>query len=177
MKRVLALAILATATVFGAPACSDSNSPTSTTPGSTEVTTFTAHLLPANEVPPITGADGSATGDVTIKLIVAKDDSGTAKSASIDFTGTFSGFVPGTALTAAHIHPGAAGESGSPLVSTTIASGEVSFPNGSGTMNKTGLTLPVDQAAAIVANPSGYYFNVHTAAHPGGAARGQLVKQ
>ena len=37
----------------------------------------------------------------------------------------------------------------------------------------------LDQADAtnIVANPAGFYFNVHTAINPGGAVRGQLVKQ
>lgn len=175
MKRILALAALAA--LFGAAACNDSSSPTATTNGSTEVTTFKATLSAANEVPAITGADGAAAGDVTIKLIVAKDDSGTPKSASVDFTGTFSGFTAGSALTAAHIHGGAAGVNGAILVNTTIASGEVSFPNGTGTLSKTGLTLDAALASDIVANPSNYYFNVHTAAHPGGAARGQLVKQ
>jgi hypothetical protein len=32
-------------------------------------------------------------------------------------------------------------------------------------------------AQAIISNPSGYYFNIHTALTPGGAIRGQLVKQ
>jgi hypothetical protein len=32
-------------------------------------------------------------------------------------------------------------------------------------------------AQAIINNPAGYYFNVHTALTPGGAIRGQLVKQ
>jgi hypothetical protein len=37
----------------------------------------------------------------------------------------------------------------------------------------------VDAALAqtIINNPAGYYFNIHTAANPGGVARGQLVKQ
>ena len=32
-------------------------------------------------------------------------------------------------------------------------------------------------AQQIIDNPNGYYFNVHTTLNPGGAARGQLVKQ
>jgi CHRD domain len=175
MKRVLALAVLAT--IFGAAACDSNSTPTSTTSGSTEVTNFVAEISAANEVPAITGADGSASGTVNIKIFVAKDDSGTPKSASVDFVGSFSGFPAGSALTAAHIHGGAAGVNGGILVSTTIASGEVSFPNGTGTMSRTALSLDANLASQIIANPSGYYFNVHTAAHPGGAARGQLVKQ
>jgi hypothetical protein len=31
--------------------------------------------------------------------------------------------------------------------------------------------------ANIIANPAGFYFNVHTMMHQGGAARGQLVLQ
>jgi hypothetical protein len=30
---------------------------------------------------------------------------------------------------------------------------------------------------AIVANPAGFYFNVHTTLNPGGAVRGQLSAQ
>jgi hypothetical protein len=29
----------------------------------------------------------------------------------------------------------------------------------------------------IIANPNGYYFNVHSALNPGGAVRAQLVRQ
>ena len=45
------------------------------------------------------------------------------------------------------------------------------------TVNVT-LTAPVSQvdAAAIMANPAAYYFNVHTQLNPTGAARGQLVR-
>ena len=175
MKRVLALAVLAT--IFGAAACSNDSTPTGTTSGSTEVTSFRAQIAAPNEVPAITGSDGSAAGTVDIKIIVAKDDAGTPKSASVDFVGNFSGFAPGTALTAAHIHDGVAGVNGAILVNTTIASGEVSFPNGTGTLSKTALSMDANLASQIIANPSAYYFNVHTAAHPGGAARGQLVKQ
>jgi filamentous hemagglutinin family protein len=32
------------------------------------------------------------------------------------------------------------------------------------------------EAQQIVANPAGYYFNVHTQLNPGGAVRGQLTR-
>jgi hypothetical protein len=38
-------------------------------------------------------------------------------------------------------------------------------------MNATG-----DQLTAIMNNPAGYYFNVHTQQNPNGVMRGQLVR-
>ncbi len=63
-------------------------------------------------------------------------------------------------LTGAHIHQGAAGANGSILVD----------------FNATfmGTTTDTD-AGAIAANPSGFYVNLHNAAFPGGAIRGQLT--
>ena len=37
--------------------------------------------------------------------------------------------------------------------------------------------LSQTDATNIAANPAGFYFNVHTPLNPGGAVRGQLVKQ
>jgi len=171
MMRSLALVFGAAVLLAG---CSSSVTPTAST-ANTQKFTFTAQLSPANEVPtPVVGAEVNGSGSVTVVMFIAKDANGNSTSASIDFDATFSGFPPGTALTAAHIHPGAAGQSGNPLVSTTIASGEVTMPNGSGTLSKKALNVSVDNANAIVANPSGFYFNIHTATNPGGAARGQL---
>jgi hypothetical protein len=41
---------------------------------------------------------------------------------------------------------------------------------------KNGINVPADKAAAILANPAGHYFNVHTALNPNGAMRGQLSR-
>jgi len=67
--------------------------------------------------------------------------------------------------TAAHIHEGAAGTSGPPVVTLEAPTGgEVS-----------GCASASDeQIAAIEANPAGFYVNVHNAEYPGGAVRGQL---
>jgi hypothetical protein len=41
--------------------------------------------------------------------------------------------------------------------------------------DKQGVTMTVDQANSIIANPGAFYVNIHTAANPGGVARGQLT--
>ncbi len=119
-------------------------------------------------------ASGSATATLTFNL--TKDSAGTITAVSFDVSVTAAGFPSGTALTKAHIHPGAASTNGGVFVSVGLADGEVMFPSGGGSFSKTGIALTVDQANAILANPSGFYFNIHTARNPDGVARGQLTR-
>src|SRR6185312_1217418 len=118
-------------------------------PSSSTKTTFTATLLPANEVPAIVGTEAGGSGTATIALNLAKDSSGYVTGATFDFTVTASGFPNGTTLTGAHIHGGAPGVNGGILVSTGIAAGDVAFPTGSGTFSRNGIAVAVDQANAI----------------------------
>ena len=69
--------------------------------------------------------------------------------------------------TGAHIHAGAAGESGGPVVDLGVPANGLS-----------GCVSGVDDAvlAQIRENPNGYYLNVHTEEFPGGAVRGQLAE-
>lgn len=68
--------------------------------------------------------------------------------------------------TMAHIHQGAAGVNG-PIV--------VDFmPNFSGSTATGSVTASQSVINSILANPSGFYVNVHNAPFPGGAIRGQL---
>jgi hypothetical protein len=137
---------------------------------------FTAALSPANEVPPIVGAEASGTGTATVTFDVTKDAAGNITSSTATFVVNLSGFPAGTPINIAHIHPGAAGINGSVLVSTTLAAGQVVLTNGSGSFTR---AVSVDPAVTqnIINNPAGFYFNVHSTANPGGVARGQLVKQ
>jgi len=173
MKR---LSIVTFALAFAVAGCSKSSSPTAASPTKP---TFTADIRPANENPPVTDAEGSGSGTVTITFDVTRDANNNITGGTATFVVTLSGFPPGTPINIAHIHQGAAGTNGSIVFSTGLNPGEATLTNGSGSFTKAGVTPSGDPAAiinAIIANPAGYYFNVHSTLHPGGVARGQLVR-
>lgn len=68
--------------------------------------------------------------------------------------------------TAAHIHLGAAGADGDPVVTINVT----------GEDGDECVAMSRDILKAIVAKPRGYYVNVHNAEFPAGAIRGQLGK-
>ena len=68
-------------------------------------------------------------------------------------------------VTAAHIHTGGPGETGGPVLTL-----EAPSDGSSGAC----VDIAADLSAALLANPGGYYVNVHTRTQPGGAIRGQL---
>ena len=70
-------------------------------------------------------------------------------------------------ITAAHIHSGEAGQNGRPVVP---------FDNPGDGASGGCVNVAADLSAALLANPGGYYVNVHTRAQPSGAIRGQLAK-
>jgi hypothetical protein len=167
--------------VFGlllAAGCSSSSSTPSTTAGTT-VTRFTATLLPAQENPPIAGTEAGASGTSTMDFNITRDASGTITAATVNFTATVQNFPATAVVNIAHIHTGAIGVNGPILVNTSVVPGEVTLSAGSGTFTR--VAQPVTGGAAtmqsILDNPAGFYFNIHTAANPGGVMRGQLVKQ
>jgi hypothetical protein len=71
------------------------------------------------------------------------------------------------ASVAAHIHKGASGVAGPVVVPLTT-------PDQSGA-SRGCAAVPRPLVAAILADPAGYYVNVHTAEFPAGAVRGQLT--
>lgn len=70
------------------------------------------------------------------------------------------------AATAAHIHEGKAGADGPPVITISVT----------GTKNETCIAADTKLLEQIADNPGDYYVNVHNAAHPAGAVRGQLQK-
>jgi hypothetical protein len=170
----LRTAILVPLVALSFAACNDNKSPVQ--PTQDLPPKFQVVMLPANEVPPVGNAEASGSGTATITFNLTKDSTGTITAGTVDFSATMTGFPNGTALTAAHIHPGGPGVNGSVLVTTGITAGEVTMPAGSGTLTRNAQPITVAQINQILANPGAFYFNIHTAANPGGVARGQLSR-
>lgn len=132
-----------------------------TTPGSngTGGKALVAKLSGANEFP--VAANPADRGNVVVRL--------NAKTLKVCWSFSNLKLTPkpglGATPLAAHIHTGAKGTSGAVLVGL----GASYTRSGCTTTTKANID-------AILANPSGYYVNVHNEAYSGGAIRGQLKK-
>lgn len=112
-------------------------------------------LTGATEVPGPGDTDGAGTAEIKVN----------PGQAEICYSLTVSGI---DAATAAHIHKGAAGAAGPVVVGLTApTSGE----------SKGCATVTRELANEIIKDPAAYYVNVHNAAFPKGAVRGQLGKK
>jgi CHRD domain len=166
------LPVFAVALGLLAAGCSSSStSPTATTPTNP---TFTAALSPANEVPPVTNGESTVSGNASITLVTTKDAAGNVTAATATFVVNLSGFPAGSTVNIAHIHEGASSCVCPVVVNTTLAAGEVTVTNGTVSFTKAGITVAPEVAQRILANPAGFYFNVHTTLNPSGVARGVL---
>ena len=145
--------------VVGDPATATSTATVTSTPVATATLVpqsgaLSAALFGSNQVPAVTT---SGYGGVRLTLDAA---SGT-------ITGQYAFNSLTSSITNAHIHSGAAGTNGPVLIDFTSL-----VTATSGTFTKTGIAAT--DINAILANPGGYYFNVHTTNNPGGEVRGQL---
>jgi CHRD domain-containing protein len=72
----------------------------------------------------------------------------------------------------AHIHKGAKGASGPVVVDLmpAFSAGESAYTS------KTCVETTADTASQLIADPAGYYLNIHSLGYPDGAMRGQLAK-
>ncbi|HYT66540.1 MAG TPA: CHRD domain-containing protein [Vicinamibacterales bacterium] len=159
MKRV---AIAAAVLTIGAAGCGSNG--TGTNPSNIKV--FTVQMTAQNEVPPIPNAESTARGTAVLTF--------NTEANTIDFNVSLSGFTPTSAITIAHIHPGAAGTTGGVLVSTGLSPGTVVLTNGAGTFSFPGVGVSAATMQQILAAPQNFYFNVHTSLNGTGAIRGQL---
>jgi transcription elongation factor len=118
-----------------------------------ETVTYTAALKGADEVPP---NDTKGTG-----MVEAKYDTASMK---LTYTVTYSGLTG--AATAAHFHgPAKPGVNAGPIITLEKLDSPI----------KGEATLTAEQAKQLAEGL--WYLNVHTAAHPPGEIRGQLMKK
>jgi hypothetical protein len=138
---------------------------------------FSAILSPANEVPPISNAEGGGRGAAQIQFDVTRGSGDAITAATVTFYFQLSGFPPGTSVVGAHIHPGPGGVNGPVIISTGVATATaVPLPNGSTEFKVSGLAVDPALVQSIVNNPAAFYFNVHSPLNSGGFARGQLTR-
>lgn len=163
--------VLLTVCALGAAACDDDNG---TTGPSNQPLVFTAQMTAASEVPPVTNAEAGATGEATITITPTRDSSGAITGGTLRMNFTVRNLTSTSNIILAHIHTGAAGQTGGPIVNSGLsAATAIPTPAGSASFETT-VTPDASIINAIVANPAGHYFNVHTTLNPGGAVRGQL---
>lgn len=112
---------------------------------------FTAELSGSNEVPK---GDAKLTGNATVSVDASSGQ------VCVKVTSNVEGAV------AMHIHKGGSG-----------VAGPVSVPLDEKSINgdRACASAKADLAAAITADPAGYYVNIHTPAAQAGALRGQLA--
>jgi len=123
--------------------------------GDTQEGIITVSLSGANEVPGPGDEDASGTATVYLR--------GNTNEVCVDIS------VQNITLpaTAAHIHEGAAGVSGPPVV-------PLNAPDAAGLSNT---CVTIEDAALmqeLINNPQNFYINIHNADFPDGAARGQM---
>lgn len=117
-----------------------------------ETVVLTANLSGANEV-----GGGAPDGNGAFRAEINTDTG--------DFCYTLYGEKI-AAPTMAHVHTGAAGTNGAPVITIDVT----------GKGSDMCIAVEPDKLKPIVADPSGFYVNIHTADFPGGAVRGQLTK-
>ena len=167
MKRLSGLVV---ALAFVATGCGSSSTSPSTAPTKP---TFTATLLPSNEVPPITNAEASGTGTVTITMDTTTSG-GNITAANVTFVANLQGFPAGTTVTLGHIHKAPAGVAGAVVISANVTS--TPLANGSGSLVLSNSSPDLAVVQDVLNNPSQYYFNLHSTVNPGGFVRGQLSR-
>ena len=177
MKRLAIFGIVLS--LFGV-GCNEKLNPAAPTPGTV---TLVSQLSGAANVPPAGSLEAGSTGGLSVTMVPAAGGAYTA-SFTFQIAGLVkAGVLPppldsGSVIVAGYVHQGAAGTVGPPVVALPISvSAPIVTPTGGTILTISNVAVSASAAAAILANPSGFYFNLYSALNQNGVIRGQLIKQ
>ena len=141
-----------------------------------ETVSMSVNMLTSNEVPAIAGLDARAVAAVQLDLL--RNAAGAATHAMVLYSVNFR-FPGETTFTGLHIHDGAAGVNGPVRIDSGL-SGAASVVSTDGFGNILRVFNANGDAAlaavnGLLANPEGFYLNLHTTVNPGGVVRSQLA--
>jgi len=179
MKRFAMMALVLALTTAACTKDDDNTNPVA--PSGT--VTFGAQMSAAQEVPAAAPPENTAAGTARFTMVPT---GGGAYSATlfIQVGGLVrAGVLPapldnGSVIVAGHIHNGPAGVAGPVVLGFPISLlAPLVSPTGSIVVQFSNIAVPADVASAILANPAGFYINLHSAINAAGVVRGQLVRQ
>lgn len=143
-----------------------------------ETVTMNLLLSPLNEIPPITNL--TATGAFQLTLEVTRDATGAITGGTLKTVGAVN-FPGAITIVGFHIHEGPSTANGGIRFDSGITStNNVQVATGVGILTRdltsNDAAATVARLTALLANPTGYYMNLHTSTNPGGALRAQLTQ-
>lgn len=138
---------------------------------------FVAELRSSSEVPPITDAESACNGQGRFVLRAKLDPGGKVTAATAQFSFFVRDCPTDTKVTLAHVHRAPGGQNGAIQVDSGLSAAEALAMGVGGGIGFNVEQIPVTDLALvadIIANPGGFYLNLHSALHGGGVVRGQL---
>jgi uncharacterized protein (TIGR03437 family) len=141
-----------------------------------EAARFETELLPQNQTPPNFLTKASAPAGLAVYLLPGETGGRRASAVLFEAVARFPGPV---AISGLHLHEGEAGVIGPAVLAASLNPSRVLIST-TGLAGHREVKFSLDPAVALrleamLANPGGYYLDLHTAAIPTGAMRGQLA--
>jgi hypothetical protein len=149
----------------------------------TGVVSLVSQVSGSQVVPAAGSLEAAAAGGVSISMTPAAAGAYTA-SFSFQIGGLVkAGVLPapldnGSVIVAGAVYQGAAGTAGAAVLGLPISqTAPILSPTGSVLLTISNVAVSAPVASLILANPSGFYIQLHSALNQAGVVRGQLVRQ